>query len=99
MRAGKRRNDPRRARSPARLASLQPAALGLCLALLIPAALRADQPPPAPPPADDLDVIEFLGSVGSDDSEWLKYLAQTDPTAATGTHTSGPAGNGSQKND
>ncbi len=98
MSAATRRREPRHAQRRARLAPLQPGALGLCLALLLPPVLRADQPP-APTPADDLDVIEFLGSVGSDDADWLKYLAQTDPAAAAGVPTSGPTGNTSQKND
>ncbi len=32
---------------------------------------------PATPPDEDL--IEFLGSIGSEDEDWLNYLAQSDP--------------------
>ena len=58
----------------------------LCLGLLLGAApqarwLSAAQPPAQPPartiePADE-DLLEFLGSVDSDDEGWKQYLART----------------------
>jgi hypothetical protein len=51
----------------------------LCLGLLLglPALLRAGESAPKPvEPADD-DLIEFLGSVDSDDAGWKQYLRRT----------------------
>jgi hypothetical protein len=43
----------------------------------MPVALRASEPAPkAVEPADD-DLIEFLGSVDSDDEGWKQYLRST----------------------
>jgi len=36
--------------------------------------------PAAPPPTDDTDLFEFLGTIGSVNEDWLEYLARTDPT-------------------
>ncbi|MGB6449717.1 MAG: hypothetical protein WBE92_03095 [Steroidobacteraceae bacterium] len=33
----------------------------------------------AKPPADDCDLMEFLGGIGSADQRWIDYLAKTDP--------------------
>jgi hypothetical protein len=57
------------------------------LALLAPV-LRADDgqaqrnrhDPPSSRPADDADLMEFLGGIGAEDDEWIDYLARTDPT-------------------
>jgi len=36
-------------------------------------------PPAATKPAEpDDELLEFLGSVGADDDEWIDYLSQTD---------------------
>jgi hypothetical protein len=51
----------------------------LCLGLLLgtPLLLRAGEPAPKTvEPADD-DLIEFLGSVDSDDEGWRQYLRRT----------------------
>jgi hypothetical protein len=51
----------------------------LCLGLLLglPLLLRAAEPvPKTVEPADD-DLIEFLGSVDSDDEGWRQYLRRT----------------------
>jgi hypothetical protein len=58
---------------------LRPVRVWLCVALLlgVPLQLRAAPPPPkAVEPADD-DLIEFLGTVDSDDAGWKQYLART----------------------
>jgi len=58
---------------------LRPVRVWLCLGVLlgIPMLLRAGEPPPkSAEPADD-DLIEFLGSVDSDDAGWKMYLART----------------------
>ncbi len=47
--------------------------------VLAPCAVRADDSKPAPSDADDSDFLEFLGSVGSEDEDWIDYLAATDP--------------------
>jgi hypothetical protein len=50
--------------------------LGLLLGVAL-QPLRAGEPPPkAVEPADE-DLIEFLGSVDSDDAGWKQYLART----------------------
>lgn len=64
------------------------AALLLGAAVIAPAAsVRADsgQTPsadraPSSQSADDGALIEFLGGIGSEDDEWIDYLARTDPT-------------------
>ena len=33
---------------------------------------------------DDAALMEFLGGIGSEDDEWIDYLARTDPTQVTG---------------
>lgn len=51
--------------------------VGLGLLLGVPSLLRAAAPPAkSGEPADD-DLIEFLGSVDSDDEGWKQYLART----------------------
>ena len=61
---------------------LRPVRAWLCAGLLLGLALQplrlraADPPPPTVEPADE-DLIEFLGSVDSDDEGWKQYLAQT----------------------
>ncbi len=59
-----------------------PVRVWLCLGLLLgvplqPVLLRAAQPAKTVEPAD-ADLIEFLGSVDSDDAGWKQYLARTD---------------------
>jgi hypothetical protein len=80
------------------------AALALCVCAL--AGVRggsvhaADPPPPQQPAsADDVDVIEFLGSVGSDDADWINYLAQTDTAKGSTAPKSPPGNDESKKND
>ncbi len=51
------------------------ACLGLLLGL--PLALRAAEPPAKSVEPADEDLIEFLGSVDSDDTGWKQYLART----------------------
>jgi len=78
--------------------------IGVALAWVVlpAAAARADEPqqpqspPPSPPP--DADLIEFLGSIGSEDEDWLNYLAQTAPHKAPTPPPSPPPPNGG-KND
>jgi hypothetical protein len=58
-----------------------PARVWVCLGLLLgvplqPLLLRAAQPAKTVEPAD-ADLIEFLGSVDSDDAGWKQYLART----------------------
>ena len=56
--------------------------LGLLLGLALPPLLvrAADPPPKTVEPADE-DLIEFLGSVDSDDESWKQYLARKDTQA------------------
>jgi hypothetical protein len=35
--------------------------------------------PPAQSTADELALLEFLGGIGSEDEDWIDYLASTDP--------------------
>jgi len=54
-----------------------------CLALLLgfalpPLLLRAAEPPAKSVEPADEDLIEFLGSVDSDDEGWKQYLARKD---------------------
>jgi hypothetical protein len=51
----------------------------LCVGLLLglPLLLRAEQPPAKSVEPADADLIEFLGSVDSDDVGWKQYLART----------------------
>jgi hypothetical protein len=67
------------------LRSLALLAVALCAAVLAASVVRADasqstSSSSSPASGDDSDLIEFLGSVGAEDEEWLTYLAQTDPT-------------------
>ena len=60
----------------------RPVRVWVCLGLLLgwplqPLLLRAAQPAKTVEPAD-ADLIEFLGSVDSDDAAWKQYLARTD---------------------
>jgi hypothetical protein len=50
-----------------------------CLGLLlgVPLLLRAAEPPAKVIEPADADLIEFLGSVDSDDAGWKQYLART----------------------
>jgi len=57
----------------------------LCAAVLGASLVRADASQSSSTSSstasgDDSELIEFLGSVGAEDEEWLNYLAQTDPT-------------------
>jgi hypothetical protein len=53
------------------------------LALLTRAVLADDAArKPAPEPAD-AEFLEFLGSVGSEDEEWISYLSRTDVSHPT----------------
>jgi hypothetical protein len=57
------------------------AALGL-LPLAAPAAEPAKSPPPAKTAPEDTsldeDLLEFLGTIDSEDEDWIDYLTQTD---------------------
>ena len=58
----------------------------------------AKSPPPEPA---DVELLEFLGSVGSEDQAWKNYVAQTDAAKASkvaAAKTTPPA-NGGKKND
>jgi len=64
------------------------AALLLAAAVLaLPAGARADRgqnpdesrPEQAQKGDDDAALMEFLGGIGSEDDEWIDYLARTDP--------------------
>jgi hypothetical protein len=50
------------------------------LALAAPT-LRAGDPPDKQPgkPADDADLMEFLGGIGSEDENLINFLGRTDP--------------------
>jgi hypothetical protein len=55
------------------------ACLGLLLGLALqPLLLRAGEPAAKSVPPADADLIEFLGSVDSDDEGWKQYLARKD---------------------
>jgi hypothetical protein len=43
--------------------------------------LRADDPTNKPPakPADDADLMEFLGGIGAEDENLIDFLGRTDP--------------------
>jgi hypothetical protein len=77
-RAGERRGDGLK---PWRAGMLAVAALGL-----LPLAAPAADPPKSPPPAKtapedpslDEDLLEFLGTIDSEDEDWIDYLTQTD---------------------
>lgn len=53
--------------------------LGLCA--LAPAVLRADDAPgkQAKSQTDDADLMEFLGGIGSEDENLIRFLGRTDP--------------------
>jgi len=99
---------PRRRRSKS---SVLPGLLALSIlgagAAALPVAVEADGPArQAKQPADDADLMEFLGSIGSADERWIDYLARTDPTkvapaakppASSGADSSGGGSDGSQK--
>ncbi len=53
------------------------ACLGLLLGAPLPLLSRAAEPPPKVVEPADADLIEFLGSVDSDDAGWKQYLAST----------------------
>ena len=63
------------------------AALLLAAAVLVPAARvyadsgqTASQSRAQGAQDDDAALMEFLGGIGSEDDEWIDYLARTDPT-------------------
>ena len=61
----------------------RPARAWACYGLLLgfalqPLPLRADPPPAKSVEPADADLIEFLGSVDSDDEGWKEYLARKD---------------------
>jgi hypothetical protein len=61
---------------------LRPVRAWVCLGLLLgvplqPLLLRAAEPPTKNVEPADADLIEFLGSVDSDDVGWKQYLART----------------------
>jgi hypothetical protein len=58
---------------------LRPVRALLCIGMLLglPLLLRAGQPPAKSVEPADADLIEFLGSVDSDDEGWKQYLART----------------------
>jgi hypothetical protein len=65
---------------------LPPVRVQVCLGMLLglvlqPLLLRAAEPPAKTVEPADADLIEFLGSVDSDDASWKQYLARKD------THT------------
>jgi hypothetical protein len=49
--------------------------------VLVPAALRAGDPPAkqSQKQADDADLMEFLGGIGGEDEAWINFLGRTDP--------------------
>jgi hypothetical protein len=54
---------------------------GLLAVLALAASVHADDaPPPSAATQPDDELIEFLGTVGSEDEDWISYLSQTDPT-------------------
>jgi hypothetical protein len=57
----------------------RPVRTWLCLGLLLgmPLLVRAADPAPKTVEPADEDLIEFLGSVDSDDEGWKEYLART----------------------
>jgi len=62
---------------------LQPVRAWACMGLLLglvmqPLPLRAAEPPAKSVEPADEDLIEFLGSVDSDDEGWKQYLARKD---------------------
>ena len=66
---------------------LRPVRAWACFGLLLgvplqPLLLRAAEPPPKVVEPADEDLIEFLGSVDSDDEGWKQYLARTGGTQA-----------------
>lgn len=76
-------------------------------AAALPVAVEADGPAQqAKQPADDADLMEFLGGIGSADERWIDYLARTDPAkvaqaakppASSGGDSSSGGSDGSQK--
>ena len=52
------------------------ACLGLLLGAPLPLLLRAAEPPPKAVEPADADLIEFLGSVDSDDAGWKQYSGE-----------------------
>lgn len=66
-------------------------------AAAVPAVVAAgDSSQQVKPSADDADLMEFLGSIGSEDQRWIDYLAKTDPAkvASTSKPPTPPAGGG-----
>ena len=56
---------------------------GLLATVLLPTLVRADDSPGKPPRSqsntDDADLMEFLGGIGSEDENLIKFLGRTDP--------------------
>ena len=72
----------------------------------LPVAALADDAPKKLSDPPDPEFLEFLGSVGSDDEDWLNYLAKSDAAEArrvaaakASSPPPPPAANGGQKND
>ncbi len=72
---------------------LKPVRAWACLGLLLgaPWLLRAGQPAPQTVEPADEDLIEFLGSVDSDDVEWKEYLVRKDAQRAVAKKPSAAA--------
>ncbi|MEJ0005040.1 MAG: DUF3106 domain-containing protein [Steroidobacteraceae bacterium] len=70
---------------------LKPVRAWACLGLLLgaPWLLRAGQPAPQTVEPADEDLIEFLGSVDSDDVEWKEYLVRKDTQRGRGEEAIG----------
>jgi hypothetical protein len=87
---------------------LRPVRAWACLGLLLgvplqPMLARATEPPAKVVEPADADLIEFLGSVDSDDEGWKQYLARTGtqappvkPPPASSAPSSGPGKDGAK---
>jgi hypothetical protein len=53
----------------------------LGVSTLQPVTSRADDPPAKQnkKPADDADLMEFLGGIGGEDENWINFLGRNDP--------------------
>jgi hypothetical protein len=75
---------------------LRPVRAWACLGMLLGLALqpsppRADTPPAKTVEPADEDLIEFLGSVDSDDEGWKQYSARKDTQTPAATKPAAPA--------
>ncbi len=63
---------------------------------LLPATAHADDPPvkQAKPPAPDGDLLEFLGGIGSEDENLIKFLGRTDPRKIAAASAPKPSSSG-----